>query len=499
MIRPMNIHMPTEEEIHTAFEQGEASVIALFHEVTSQVRELAQQLAKQSDLLQELQARLAKSSRNSSKPPSSDGYGKVKRTESLRKSGDKPNGGQPGHDGQTLMASEYPDRVETHEVSRCAHCQASLADMASVGYEERQVFEIPAIRIEVTAHRAEIKVCPACGRASKGSFPQSVSQAVQYGPAVNTWASYFTNQHHIPVERTTEIFEDLVQHRVSEATVLKASEHLERCIAPSTAAVKEMLRDAEVLHVDESGLRVAGKLHWLHVASTDCLTSYEVHAKRGQEAMDDAGILGAFNGTAVHDHWKPYFKYDGCHHALCNAHHLRELRFIENQYHQPWAKEMAELLLEIKAAVAATPAPAMSLSPPEREAFETRYDEVVHSGFDANPAPVSSTDGEVKKRGRPKQPPPVNLLIRLRDFKGEVLAFMSDFRVPFDNNQGERDVRMVKVKQKVSGGFRTLEGAKRFGRIRGYISTARKNAQNVFEAIRDAFDGRPFIPASEIQ
>jgi transposase len=499
MIRPMNFHMPTDEEIHTAFEQGEASVMALFHEVTAQVTELAQQLAKQSDLLQELQARLAKSSRNSSKPPSSDGYGKVKRTESLRKSGDKPNGGQPGHAGQTLMASAYPDRVETYEVSRCAHCQASLADMASVGYEERQVFEIPAIRIEVTAHRAEIKVCPACGRVSKGSFPQSVSQAVQYGPAVNTWASYFTNQHHIPVERTTEIFEDLVQHRVSEATVLKASEHLERCIAPSTAAVKERLRDAEVLHVDESGLRVAGKLHWLHVASTDYLTSYEVHAKRGQEAMDDAGILGAFNGTAVHDHWKPYFKYDGCHHALCNAHHLRELRFIETQYHQPWAKEMAELLLEIKAAVAATPAPAMSLLPPEREAFETRYDAVVQSGFDANPAPVSSSDGEVKKRGRPKQPPPVNLLIRLRDFKGEVLAFMSDFRVPFDNNQGEREVRMVKVKQKVSGGFRTLEGAKRFGRIRGYISTARKHAQNVFEALRDAFDGHPLIPASEIQ
>ena len=499
MIRPMNFHMPTDEEIHTAFEQGEASVMALFHEVTAQVTGLAQQLAKQSDLLQELQARLAKSSRNSSKPPSSDGYGKVKRTESLRKSGDKPNGGQPGHAGQTLMASAYPDRVETYEVSRCAHCQASLADMASVGYEERQVFEIPAIRIEVTAHRAEIKVCPACGRVSKGSFLQSVSQAVQYGPAVNTWASYFTNQHHIPVERTTEIFEDLVQHRVSEATVLKASEHLERCIAPSTAAVKERLCDAEVLHVDESGLRVAGKLHWLHVASTDYLTSYEVHAKRGQEAMDDAGILGAFNGTAVHDHWKPYFKYDGCHHALCNAHHLRELRFIETQYHQPWAKEMAELLLEIKAAVAATPAPAMSLLPPEREAFETRYDAVVQSGFDANPAPVSSSDSEVKKRGRPKQPPPVNLLIRLRDFKGEVLAFMSDFRVPFDNNQGERDVRMVKVKQKVSGGFRTLEGAKRFGRIRGYISTARKNAQNVFEALRDAFDGHPFIPASEIQ
>ena len=189
---------------------------------------------------------------------------------------------------------------------------------------------MPAIRIEVTAHRAEIKVCPACGHPSKGTFPEAVTQAVQYGPTVHTWASYFTNHHHIPVERTTEIFADLVQHQVSEATVLKASEHLDTCIAPSTEAVKGLLRDAEVLHVDESGLRVSGKLHWLHVACTERLTSYEVHAKRGHEAMEDAGILGAFHGTAVHDHWKPYFTYDECDHALCNAHHLRELRFIDH-------------------------------------------------------------------------------------------------------------------------------------------------------------------------
>ncbi len=495
----MNFHMPTDEAIYTAFAQGEAAVMALFHDVASQVTALAQQLVKQGALLQEVQARLAKSSRNSSKPPSSDGYGKVKRTESLRKSGDKPTGGQPGHDGQTLMASERPDRVETHEVPSCAQCQASLAAIDAVGYEERQVFDIPAIRIDVTAHRAAIKVCPACGSASKGTFPASLTQAVQYGPAVNTWASYFTNQHHVPVERTTEIFADLVQHRVSEATVLKASESLDRCIEPSTVAVKAMLRDAAVLHVDESGLRVTGTLHWLHVASTDSLTSYEVHAKRGQEAMEDAGILGAFTGTAVHDHWKPYFKYAECNHALCNAHHLRELRFIDTQYQQSWAQDMAALLLEIKAAVAATPEPAMRLSPLALEGFAKRYDDVVQSGFDANPAPVSPTEGEVKKRGRAKHTPPVNLLIRLRDFKGEVLAFMSDFRVPFDNNQGERDIRMVKVKQKVSGGFRTLEGAQRFGRIRGYISTARKNTKNVFEAIRDAFDGTPFIPSSAMQ
>jgi transposase len=499
MIYLMNLRMPTHEEIHTAYAQGEAAVMALFHEVATQVAELAQQLAQQGAVLQELQARLAPTSRNSSQPPSGDGYGKVKRTTSLRKAGNKPHGGQPGHDGQTLMASAHPDRTLTYEVPSCAHCQASLQGVEVVGYEERQGFDLPAIRIEVTAHRAQIKVCPACGRANKGAFPAAVTQAVQYGPTVQTWASYCTTQHHMPVERTTEIFADLVPHQVSEATVLKASEHLDRGIAPSTEAVQGMLREAEVLHVDESGLRVTGKLHWLHVASTGRLTSYEVHAKRGQEAREDAGILGAFRGTAVHDHWKPYLKYNECNHALCNAHHLRELRFIETQYQQPWATDMAKLLLEIKAAVDATPEPAMRLSPPELEALAKRYEVVVPAGFEANPAPIPTTEGEGKKRGRPKQPPPVNLLIRLRDFKNQVLAFLADFRIPFDNNQGERDIRMVKVKQKVSGGFRTLEGAQRFGRIRGYISTARKNAKNVFEAIRDAFEGNPFIPSSAMQ
>ncbi len=272
------------------------------------------------------------------------------------------------------MASAPPDQVETHDVPSCAHCQASLAEMDWVGYEERQVFDIPAMRIEVTAHRAEIKVCPACGGGSKGPFPESVAQAVQYGPVVKTWASYFPNQHHIPVERTTEIVEDWVQHRVSEATVLQASEQWDVCIEPSTELVKARLRAAEVMHVDESGLRATGKLHWLHVASTERLTSYEVHAKRGQEAMDEAGILGGFNGRVVHDHWKPYFTYDECDHAWCKAHRLRELRFIEKQYQQSWAQDMAELLLEIKAAVEAAPEPAMSLLPPELEGFETRYD-----------------------------------------------------------------------------------------------------------------------------
>jgi transposase len=328
--------------------------------LATQIEVLVQHVTKQGEALQALQGRLAKTSRTSSKPPSSDGYGKVKRTESLRKSGDKPNGGQPGHEGHTLSASDEPERIAMHGVEPCAHGQASLVGSTVAGYEERQGFDIPTLRIEVTAHRAEIKVCPACGHPSRGPFPDTVTHTVHYGPTVATWASYFTNDHHMPVERTTEICDDLVQHRVSEATGLKASEHLDTGIAPATAAVQEPWRAAAVLPVDESGLRVEGKLHWLHVASTDTLTDYEVHAKRGHEAMEAAGILGAFRGTAVHDHWTPYFRSTGCEHALCNAHHLRERPCIDKQYHQPWANDMADLLRERKVAVDKTPAPAVS-------------------------------------------------------------------------------------------------------------------------------------------
>ena len=214
--------------------------------------------------------------------------------------------------------------------------------------------------------------------------------------------------------------------------------------------------------------------------------------------MAAAGIRGTFRGTMVHAHWQPYFPSTTCDHALCHAHHLRERRCIATQSPQTWANDMAALLGESNAAVAATPAPAMCGSPPELRACATRYDAIVQAGFEANPVPVRPAEGAAKKRGRPQPPPPVHLRRRLRDFKGQVLAFMSDFRVPFDNNQGERDIRMVPVKQQVSGGLRTLEGAQRFGRIRGYLSTARKHTQNVFEAIRDAFEGNPFIPSPEM-
>jgi len=475
-------------------------VVELFLGVGRQMEELAKQLEKQAAALKELQARLEKNSRNSSKPPSSDGYSKPKRTTSLRKPGQKPNGGQPGHEGYTLKPSAHPEHTEVHGVEKCEQCGAGLNAVEVTAHEERQVFDLPAIRIEVTAHRAEIKICPGCGAENRGVFPAGVTGPVQYGTGVKTWAAYFPSEHFVPVERTAQIFEDLVHHRLSEATILKAGQELSHGVEPAVAAVKAQLRDAEVLHTDESGLRINGSLHWLHVAATARFTHYDVHAKRGKDAMDAAGILPEFTGTMVHDHWKAYFGYAGCTHALCNAHHLRELQSIETQYGQAWAAAMTDLLIEIKQTVETTREHRTDLPSEPRVAFEHRYDRIVNSGYQANPRPPSAEDGnQPKKRGRPKQTLPLNLLDRLRDFKPQVLAFMYDFRVPFDNNQAERDVRMIKVKQKGSGCFRTLAGAKDFTRIRGYISTARKNTVNVFGAIRDAFCGKPFILSSAPQ
>lgn len=491
----MNIQIPSEHEIHQAYQCGEAAVVQLFITVGQQVSDLARQFEKQAEALKELEARLSKNSHNSSKPPSSDGYGKVKRTESLRPIGQRPNGGQKGHQGHTLTVSENPERTEIHEVEQCEQCHASLNDVKPQAHEERQVFDIPAIHIEVTAHRAEIKICPECGLKNRGQFPDEVEQTVQYGNGVKTWATYFTNQHFIPIERTTQIFEDLVGHRISEATVLSACSELSKQVGPAINAVSAQLKQSTVVNFDESGLRVKGKLHWLHVASTDRLTHYDIHPKRGVEAIDDAGILNGFSGTAVHDHWKPYFKYEDCCHALCNAHHLRELKYIEKQYQQPWATDMSTLLLEIKATVEQMNTMESELPPSQLKTFEKRYDDIVKQGFDVNPREPPKV-GDTKKRGRTKQTPPINLLRRLKDFKSQVLAFMYNFQVPFDNNQASLYVRMVKVKQKVSGCFRTEEGAEQFGRARAYISTARKNAVNIFKAIKEAFCGKPFIPSA---
>jgi len=327
-----------------------------------------------------------------------------------------------------------------------------------------------------------------------------VTQPVQYGPRLKAQASYLNAYQMLPLARTCELLGDWYGHTPSEAFVLDANATLASQTEPSLSAIKHQLIAAEVAHFDESGLRVEGKLHWLHVASTDQLTYYQVDPKRGQEGMQTIGILPEFQGRAVHDHWKSYFTFQRCQHALCNAHHLRELAFVVEQYQQPWAYQMAHLLLEIKAEVDTAVQTNQTALPPSRIAhFEQHYDALLTQGMKANPPPTNSPPNPTsKKRGRKKQSPPKNLLDRLQHYKPQVLAFMYDFRVPFDNNQAERDVRMVKLKQKVSGTFRTYTGAQTFCAIRSYISTARKHGANVIHALYDALTGNPRIPQPKL-
>jgi transposase len=482
---------PLELDGNQLAELDKETLISIVLTLQQQVEQLQQTAAEQEAVIRSLRDQLAKNSRNSGRPPSSDGL-KKPRTRSLRKKDGRRSGGQQGHEGHTLKMVGQPDHIQVHKVSACPHCATDLQSVEPCKQERRQVFDIPPVQVEVTEHQAEVKVCPTCGEQVKGEFPAEVTQPVQYGPRLKAQATYLNTYQLVPWARTCELLGDFYGHTPAEAIVSRSNATMLDRIEPSVDTIKQQLIAAEVVHFDESGLRVEGQLNWLHVASTDHLTYYDVHPKRGQDGMKAAGILPEFKGRAVHDHWQSYFTFKHCQHALCNAHHLRELQFIVDQYEQEWAQEMTQLLLDIKAEVDAAPPEQMSLPPGRLAHFEQRYDELIAQGLKANPPPP---DPPPRKRGRKKQSPPKNLLDRLQQRKLQVLAFMYDFRVPFDNNLAERDVRMVKIKQKVSGAFRTRTGAETFCAIRSYISTVRKHGQNVIDALHSALMGNLFIPA----
>lgn len=475
---------PTREDIHAAYQQGEEAVMALFEVQAKIIGELEVRL-------QALEDQIAKNSRNSSKPPSSEGLNKPA-PKSRRESSGKNRGGQKGHVGYRLEPVDKPDHFEVHPVVQCAHCQANLASVEVSKVEKRQVFDLPEIRLEVTEHQGEVKTCPVCGQVNHGAFPADVTQPTQYGPRVRAQMVYFNVYHFIPLERTAEIVSELYQQPVSDGTVFAAAVELAEQVTPINEQIKAYLVETEKpVHFDETGARVNGTLEWLHSASTEQATSYAIHPKRGGEAMDDIGILPQRTGWSIHDAWQPYLNYVDAKHGLCNAHLVRELVFLIERYRQAWAKDFLALLLNMKEKVDAAQSQGQaSLSELQLAAFEQVYDQIVERGERANPPPVRQPG----QRGRLKQSPARNLLDRLKNHKDKVMAFVYDFSVPFDNNLAERDIRMVKVQQKVSGGFRSGNGADIFCQVRSYISTARKNGQRVLDVLYQAFTGTPYLP-----
>lgn len=452
-------------------------------------RELKEENAELVTRIKELEGQLAKNSQNSSKPPSSDGL-KKPAPKSQRPRGHRKSGGQPGHKGQTLEQVENPDIIEEHHLPYCEECQCSLHGVETVGYESRQEFDIPEAKAQVTEHRAYTTLCPKCGKVNKGRFPEPITQPVQYGQRVKAMVVYYNQAQLLPYKRTQEIFRDIHGLPLSEGTLYNINRSGYDKLAEFEEAVKTTIKGSRIAHFDESGLRVEKKLHWLHVASTEQLTHYEVHPKRGKEAMDAIEILPEFQGRAIHDHWKPYFNY-GCAHSLCNAHHLRELTYHHEHYEQAWCAKMKVFLLEAKSAVEQQKAEGKkAFSPEVLLGYQKKYHTILQAGL----ADIPNLPDEGKKRGKEKQHPSKNLWNRLSTFHFETLAFLYDFTVPFTNNLGEQDIRMNKVKQKVSGCFRSLTGAKLFCRARSYISTVKKQGLNVREALTRVFEGNAFMP-----
>ena len=491
MTKTLTLRIPTEEEIRAAAREGEDAVVVFFLEHMAHWMAVMQELQGR---VQKLEDQLAKNSSNSGKPPSSDGFKKPRRTRSLRKQSGKKSGGQPGHKGHTLKMRANPEHVQVHPLKRCERCRADLDQVVPDDYERRQVFDLPAVQVEVTEHRAEVKTCPHCRKVCQAAFPEGVSQPVQYGPRFKAQLVYFNQYHFVSLSRVAEIMADLYDQAVSEGTIVEAGLSAAQRVEPVNEQIKQHLTTEEdVTHHDETGARVAGKLQWLHVSGTERLTHYAMHARRGSKALEAIGVLPKRRGVVVHDAYRSYFLYENARHALCNAHHLRELQFIEERYQQKWAKKMSQLLLDIKQAVEkARDSDQEQLSAARKAQFERRYRKLLAEGLRANPPPEKTPP---KKRGRTRQTPAKNLLDRLDRYQAEVLLFMHDFNVPFDNNQAERDLRMMKVKQKVSGCFRSENGAETFCQIRGYLSTARKNGQAVLDALCSAFEGKPFMPA----
>ena len=459
-------------------------LINLVEKLREEISDLKRQLAEKDLIIADLQNRLNKNSQNSSKPPSTDFFRKPK---SERSKSGKNAGGQKGHAGSTLKQVENPDVIQKHDVSQCNSCQHDLSSVTAT-YEKRQIIDIPPVKAIITEHQFASKKCPKCKIISAAKIPAELTQQIQYGSKITSLASYLHYVQFIPYDRISETLSDLFSVSISKGTLVSMHETMFVALEKHESLSRAELLKSLALYFDETGFAVKGDLNWVHVASTPTQTVYFPHPKRGTEAIEAFNILPLFSGIVHHDHWKPYFKFKNVTHALCNAHHLRELKAMLENYGQQWAKKMYDhLKLMNKHVLAAKELDQFALKTGLIIELEQKYDEILQ---EAKPElPIIATSG---KRGKQKQHPAKNLHDRLTKYKSETIRFMRDFTASFTNNQAERDIRMVKVKQKISGGFRSMKGAGRFCRIRGQISTFKKQQKNVFHAFATVIQEHAF-------
>ena len=463
----------TDEEFKTLYNEG-------FSATNIYVQDLQNQLIKAKE-------KLNTSSKNSSKPSSKDNN---KRPNSRKKSG-KPSGGQPGHKGSTLRLNDNPDTTILIEPTDC-HCgHLFTGEEIIVSEERRQEIDIPK-PITITKEYKSIKyICPVCGEIHSGEFPNHIKAPIQYGTNLKAYLVYLNNFQLLPYKRTVDLLANLHNLQISEGTIDNILEEFSGKIDTPIELIKKAIIDSEKAHADESGLRSEGKRKWLHVIGNENYTYYFFHKSRGKNAVDEADVLPHFKGTLCHDFWTTYFQFDKCEHSLCNAHHLRELQGIIDNYGYSWAKKMKSFLEKTNKLVKnAKENEREKLSDTILAKLDKEYDEIIKNAFIETPPPPPRKKGQ---RGRIPKGKALCLLERLNNYKDAIVDFITDFKKPFDNNLAERDVRMIKVKEKISGTFRSDKGAQRFCKIRSLISTAIKQNQNVFETIKNIFLGESFL------
>jgi transposase len=453
-------------------------------------------VAAQQTRIAELERQLGLNSGNSGKPPSSDGLKKKpSRVRSLRERSGRKTGGQKGHPGKTLSRVETPDDITDHFPETCSGCGGALTGAIATGHTTRQVFDLPEPRpLLVTEHRAHACLCGNCGAETRAAFPEDVTAPVQYGARLAAVVVYLLHFQLLPEKRLAGLMADLFGVHLVTATIAGMSRACAARFQGFAAAVRDRVAAAPVKHMDETGLRIGGKTQWLHIASTIWLTFYRVSPKRGN-------LLENVLGIVVHDHWKPYYTLKGVLHALCNAHHLRELQALVEIEKEDWAGKMQRLLRRACHAANLAREQGVTLSPGFVALVERCYDAILTDGFafhEAQPALISTAR---KRRGRVPRRTGHNLLLRLHVRKLDVLRFLSDPTVPFTNNLAERDGRMLeprsgsRLRQKISGGFRSGDGAEDFAVIRSLLSTARKQGWDILQALTS----RPDRLVAELQ